>query len=191
MKSITLLLLAFAQFSLSGQFTQIGNPDFAGTSTINSRLQIDNNNVPHLMHWYQSPGGTDPYAVNFMMLDTVSNLWVNEGPADYNAGGRLHSTMNSLGEVVVLCEATVDSLEVRKFSGGSWVPIGPRIPSGFGSGFNSIVLDTNDVPYVAVLLNGTDFTILRYNGIDWEQLGMSNFCFPAAFPESVDLAIDN
>ncbi|MEO6174276.1 MAG: T9SS type A sorting domain-containing protein [Flavobacterium circumlabens] len=85
---------------------------------------------------------------------------------------------------------------VQKFNGTNWIPVGNE---GFSIGsaeYISIVIDNNNVPYVVYSgKKTTDYTnkltVQKYNGSDWELVGLARFSEGSGDNYSSSIAIDN
>ncbi|MCD0463882.1 T9SS type A sorting domain-containing protein [Flavobacterium sp. ENC] len=85
---------------------------------------------------------------------------------------------------------------VQKFNGTTWTKVGNE---GFSIGsaeYISIIIDKNNIPYVAYSgRKTTDYTnkltVQKYNGTDWELVGLTRFSEGSSDTYSSSIAIDN
>ena len=142
-------------------WVNVGNPGFSLSVAVYPDIILDSNNIPYIY-----------YTDNKNMLTVMKfngTSWVNVGDpklTEYGGENFLAFDSNNIPYVVTSVMDHHYMLTVIKFNGTSWVNVGnPSFSKTGVTAINpSIVLDSNNVPYVVYSNFGNNFraTVMRY-----------------------------
>lgn len=124
----------------------------------------------------EGPGsdGPPPFEVRLLKFDGTS--WVSVGDNVKIADGFLPimALDNNNALHVLFSDSTLEfKNSVIKFNGASWETVGPTgfsVSNSFGS---NLVFDSANTPYIGTIENFQNYSVRKFNGVGWQQLGAS------------------
>lgn len=154
-------------------------------------IAIDSNNTPYIFFF----GG--------LVKKYVGNNWVNVGSNVASTGTtsshRIAIASDNTPYVFYRGTGTTATTNgvVKKFNGTSWVPVGSSVATTVTKNTTAMALDANNVPYVSYVASVTSSTytlvIKKFDGINWQELGVTNFASQnmSYFETLVPIAFDS
>ncbi len=149
---------------------------------------------------YDNINSTSGTLAGFTYTPPVANntKWLTAGNAGFSAGNASNvciGTGNTNIPYVVFLDATqTNKVVVMKLDtvSNQWVTVGQPV-SPVKSRTPNIVLDKNNVPFVAYADSTSRVTVKKFNGTSWVGVGNAGFdsVSTATYPSKVQLAVDN
>ena len=169
----------------------VGAQGFTNGLSLHLSLVFDNNNVPYVAYSdFINSRKTTVKKFN-------GTTWVTVGASNFSSGAAEYQSLafdSNNVPYVAYSDGYFNNdnkTTVKKFNGTSWVTVGNEAFSQGEAYQQSLVLDSNDIPYVAYQdrANADKSTVMKFNGTAWVDVGAVGFSVGSV--SSVNLALDN
>lgn len=145
----------------------VGLPGFSAGKAEYINLLIDENNIPYVA--YKDAGNSKKVTV----MKFTGGAWVTLGTAGFSTFEvkAVSLSIGADGSLYVAFTDTQFNLETRvmKYNGSGWSMVGTSV--SFNSDYNSLAINNEGIPYLAVTIGSNGGRMMRYSEGQWRQVG--------------------
>ncbi len=188
----SLVLSAYTDSSGLSWIT-VGEADFSAGATGYETLVLDSNDVPYVAYEDEK----NNWKATVVKYNDDSNSWETVGSAGFSAGvaSYISLVIDSTDTLYIAYKdcGNAGKATVMEYDNDSdsWETVGS---TGFSAGvalYETLALDSNDIPYIAYLDEANDYkaTVMKYEDSSWTTVGSAGFSADEA--DYISLALDS